>query len=154
MRVAAAVAVALAAAGPGAAPARPADDSARAFAVRVVWANLHRRYDVVWSSIYPRYRGITTRTFYVACKRQKARRNASLTWLSVRAPSARQLSVRLPLLGRVRITRVTLLGSVRVPILGTRTVRNSLDVMRRGGRWFAVPTLDEYRAYTGGRCPR
>jgi hypothetical protein len=127
--------------------------SAEAFAVATSWQNINGQYGRVWPKLHPRYQRVTTREKWEACQRKRDRETVEWEWLSLRATDSYPDARRLPLLGYVRFTAVSMVGRIRHPVYGTRTIRDTLNYMRIGGRWKGLWEPTTYRAYRAGRCP-
>ena len=124
----------------------------RKVAVDLVWANIRGQYGRVWPRLHPRYQRVTTRAFWEACQRKQSAQTAGVEWLSIRATDAYPDRVRLPLLGRVNVTAVTI--SARVEYLGTRrTITDTNYWILLRGVWRGLWQPETYRAYARHRCP-
>src|SRR5262245_10967746 len=75
--------------------------------VAQTWANIHGQYGKVWSLLHPRYQRVTTRAFWEACQRKRARQTAGVKWISVKATDAYGPDrITLPLLGSIPVVAV------------------------------------------------
>ena len=78
----------------------------------------------VWPLLHPRYQRVTTRAFWEACQRKRARKPAGDKWLSVKATAAYPARVTLPLLGSIPV--VAVIVEAKIKHLGsTQTVRDT-----------------------------
>ena len=135
-------------------PAATASKEAEAkrVAVALVWANVNADYGTVWAYLHPRYKRVTTRAFWESCKRKLAAKRG-VTWIDVRALSDYPDRVKLPLLGTIRVTAVTLQGKFADRTRGFGTASDTHLVVKIGSEWKALWTPEQYRAYKAHRCP-
>ncbi len=97
-------------------------------------ASLRGQYGKVWPSLHPRYRAVTTRSFWEACQRKQANARGGIDLLSVKVTETYPDRVTLPLLGPVRVTAVSV--ELKAAILGkTITARETLYVTKVGSTW-------------------
>jgi hypothetical protein len=125
----------------------------KALQVAVTWANIRAQYGKVWPLLHPRYQRVTTRAFWEACQRKRAKKNAGVKWLSVKATDAYPDRITLPLLGSIPVVAVSV--ETRIEYLGTkRTVRDTLYwTTLNGVGWVGLWEPATYRAYKAHRCP-
>jgi hypothetical protein len=110
------------------------------------------QYGRVWARLHPRYRAVTTRAFWETCKRRRAAALRSVEWLGVRAVEQHPDRIRLPLLGSIKVTAVTL----RVRYRSDDSVASETDTLYfryDNGRWWGLWDSDAYRAYKSRTCP-
>lgn len=127
--------------------------SASAFAIETVWQNIRGQYGRIWPKLHPRYRRVTTRARWEACQRVEAKKRSGMEWLSVRVTDEYADSIRLPLLGRIGVRAVSIEAKISHPLLGRRTIRDTVYVTKISGAWKGLWTPETYRAYATGRCP-
>src|SRR5262245_41520531 len=120
--------------------------------VAMTWANIRGQYGKVWPLLHPRYQRVTTRAFWEACQRMRARQTAGVKWSSVKATGAYSDRITLPLLGSIPVVAVSV--AAKIKYLGsTRTVRDTLYWKLNGGGWASLWDPATYRAYKAHRCP-
>lgn len=120
--------------------------------VEQTWASIRGQYGRVWPLLHPRYQRVTTRAFWEACQRKRARKTAGVKWLSVKAPVAYPTGVTLPLLGSIPV--VAVIVDSKFKHLGkTQTVRDTHYWAPLNGWWVALWDPETYRAYKAHRCP-
>jgi len=118
----------------------------------MTWANIRGHYGKVWPLLHPRYQRVTTRAFWEACQRRRARQFAGVKWLSVKATGASADRITLPLLGSIPVVGVSV--EAKIKYLGsTRTVRDTLYWKLNGGGFASLWDPATYRAYKAHRCP-
>ena len=114
------------------------------------WNALHR-FGLVWQAIDPRDQRVTTFGFWEACKRKSAPEGLKLKSLK---GTSRPATVVLPPLGKTAVTVVTLEARYTLPTLsGVGTATSTFYWTRSGGRWNALWSASDYRAYSHQRCP-
>jgi hypothetical protein len=120
--------------------------------VALTWANIRAQYGKVWPLLHPRYQRVTTRAFWEACQRKRAKKTAGVEWLSVKATDAYSDRITLPLLGSIPVVAVSV--EARNEYLGTkRTVRDTLYWTTLKWKWVVLWDRATYRAYKAHRCP-
>jgi hypothetical protein len=129
------------------------EDDAKKAAVALVYENIHAQYGKVWATLHPRYQRVTTRAFWESCKRKEAQKRAGIGWYSVRAIDAYPDRMKLPLLGTVRVTAVTLLARITDRTGVTGTIIDTHLWVKVGSHWKGLWTPEQYRAYKAHRCP-
>src|SRR5262245_42749682 len=87
-------------------PAAAKYDQWRQLQVALAWANIRGQYGKVWPLLHPRYQRVTTRAFWEACQRKRARQTAGVKWISVKATQAYPDRITLPLLGSIPVVAV------------------------------------------------
>ena len=120
--------------------------------VRMTWANIRGQYGFVWPLLDPRYQRVTTRAFWEACQRKRARQTAGVKWISVKATAAYPDRITLPLLGSIPVVAVSV--EAKIKYLGsTRTVRDTFYWLNGDGGFTSLWDAATYRAYKAHRCP-
>jgi len=137
-----------------AAPAKPEYELLRALTVDLAWANSRGRYETVWQrlQLHPRYQRVTTRAFWESCQRKRARAQAGVKWISIKAPSAYPDRITLPLLGSIPVAAVSV--EAKIEYLGKRrTVRDTFYWAQGNIGWNGLWDPETYHAYEAHRCP-
>jgi hypothetical protein len=129
------------------------EEEAKTVAVALVWANVHAEYGKVWATLHPRYQRVTTRAFWESCKRKQAQKRAWIQWVSIRAINTYPDRMKLPLLGTIRLTAVTLLATIFDASGNPGTIIDTHLWVKVGSRWKGLWTTEQYRAYKAHRCP-
>jgi hypothetical protein len=124
--------------------------------VKMTWANIRGQYGFVWPLLNPQYQRVTTRAFWEACQRKRARQTAGVKWISVKATDAYPGRITLPLLGSIPVVAISV--EAKFKYLGsTRTVRDTFywtDTKLDGyGMYTSLWDPATYRAYKAHRCP-
>ena len=136
---------------PGAGGATRGDDP-RSLAVQVVKWNFLAQYGRIWELLHPRYQAVTTRTFWEACKRKNA--PVGIRMQSIKALGSYPDTITLPLLGRIKVTAVTLeLRYTHPAIKGVQKAGDTTYWIRYHGTWKGLWRLADYQAYSHHRCP-
>ena len=120
--------------------------------VRMTWANIRGQYGFVWPLLNPQYQRVTTRAFWEACQRKRARQTAGVKWISVKATAAYPDRITLPLLGSIPVVAVSV--EAKIKYLGsTRTVRDTFYWLSGDRGFTSLWDPATYRAYKAHRCP-
>jgi hypothetical protein len=121
--------------------------------VEQTWASIRGQYGKVWPLLHPRYQRVTTRAFWEACQRKRARETAGVKWLSVKATAAYPARVTRPLLGSIPV--VAVIVEAKIKHLGkTQTVRNTHYWLNSNSGFVALWDPETYRAFKAHRCGR
>jgi hypothetical protein len=128
--------------------------SASDFAVEVSWGNVRSQYGKVWSRLHPRHQRVTTRAFWEACQRKRAKERGGIEVHGLKAIDEYADIVKLPLLGPRRVQAVTLEMRYSHPLLGSnKKLTDTVYVIRWGETWKGLWTPESYQAYAKRRCP-
>ena len=120
--------------------------------VEQTWASIRGQYGKVWPLLHPRYQRVTTRAFWEACQRKRARKTAGVKWISVKATGAHPERVTRPLLGSIPVVAVSV--EAKFKHLGsTQAVRETHYWAELNSWWVALWDAGTYRAYKAHRCP-
>ena len=120
--------------------------------VKMTWANIRGQYGFVWPLLNPQYRRVTTRAFWEACQRKRARQTAGVKWISVKATDAYPDRITLPLLGAIPVVAISV--EAKFTYLGsTRTVRDTFYWLNGDRGFTSLWDPATYRAYEAHRCP-
>ena len=129
-----------------------AGNDPKSLTLEVTNANLRGQYGKVWPRLHPRYRAVTTRSFWESCQRKRGSDRAGAEFLSLKVTETYPDRITLPLLGRLGVTAVSI--EARVKYLGeTTTVRDTVYVTKVSGTWFGLWDPETYRSYKAKRCP-
>jgi hypothetical protein len=142
----------LALAAPATSASSPKYELLKQLQVAQTWASIRGQYGRVWPLLHPQYQRVTTRAFWEACQRKRARKTAGVEWLSVKATAAYPDRVTLPLLGSIPVVAVSF--EVKSKYLGsTKTVRDTHYWATLNSNWVGLWDPETYRAYKAHRCP-
>ena len=120
--------------------------------VKMTWATIHGQYGFVWPLLDPRYQRVTTRAFWEACQRKRARQTAGVKWISVKATDAYPDRITLPPFGSIPVVAVSV--EAKIKYLGsTRTVRDTFYWLNEDRGFTSLWDAATYRAYKAHRCP-
>lgn len=123
--------------------------------MQVVDYNFKAQYGRIWDRLHPIQRARISRTTWERCKRSKQSDRAEIQVISIRAVDSYNDSAEIPVLGKVTFTAVTVTMRYQHPLLsGIRSVSDTLNWKRYGGRWYGLLTAEQYTAYRAGRCPK
>ena len=120
--------------------------------VKMTWATIHGQYGFVWPLLNPQYQRVTTRAFWEACQRKRARQAAGVKWISIKATAVYPNRITLPLFGSTTVAAVSV--EAKFKYRGSiRTVRDT-SYWLNGDRGFtSLWDPATYRAYKAHRCP-
>jgi len=120
--------------------------------VKMTWATIHGQYGFVWPQLTPRYRRVTTRSFWEACQRKRARQAAGVKWISIKATAVYPYRITLPLFGSTTVAAVSV--EAKFTYLGsTGTVRDTFYWLNGDKGFTSLWDPATYRAYKAHRCP-
>jgi hypothetical protein len=137
-----------------AAPAKSQWELMETLTVELAWANIRGQYETVWQrlQLHPRYQRVTSRASWESCQRKRARAQAGVKWISIKATSAYPDRVTLPLLGNIPVIAVSV--EAKIEYRGKRrTVRDTFYWAEADIGWNGLWDPETYRAYKAHRCP-
>ena len=120
--------------------------------VKMTWANIRGQYGFIWPLLNPQYQRVTTRAFWEACQRKRARQTAGVKWISVKATAAYPDRITLPLLGSIPVVAIRV--EAKFTYLGSTGTFRDTFYWRNGDSGFtSLWDPATYRAYKAHRCP-
>jgi len=123
-------------------------------AVRVAKTSFKGNQGAQWDTLHPKYKKVVTRARFVSCERKAAAAIGKITVLDISAEGTQVVHTKLPLLGTVDVSDVTLAITYRKGTKGSSQIAelDSLWVAHKG-HWVRIYTPTEYAAYKAGKCP-
>ena len=80
-----------------------AGNDPKSLVLDVATANIRGQFGKVWPRLHPRYRAVTTCSFWESCQRKKGNAVAGTEFLSLKGTETYPDTITLPLLGRTRV---------------------------------------------------
>ena len=120
--------------------------------VKMAWANIHGDYGFAWPLLTPQYKRVTTRAFWEACQRKRARETAGVKWISIKAASPYLARITFPLFGSMKVAAVGVEAKFKYRG-STRTVRDTFYWRNGDSGFTSLWDPATYRAYKAHRCP-